>query len=91
MQGICRVKCLKMKSEFCLEYLCDKITLRGENVAGNRLKSLHNILRTRTTKACTQNSQFHKGINQFNKLPDNLRNEADMVTFKNNLQSEKIC
>lgn len=76
----------KMVRGQCPEYLCEKIKFRGDDEFRSRLRNRNDIEKIRATKKSTQNSVFFRGIELFNNLTDELRNETSIEKFKTKLR-----
>jgi ribonuclease P/MRP protein subunit RPP40 len=66
-------------------YLSNKIKHNRDNSRKNTLRSRDNLQTNTALKGYTQNSLFYKGINMYNKLPIEIRNEENVYGFKTKL------
>lgn len=63
------------------QYLCNNLEFKSNNPRKNTLRCKNELELNKATKACTQNSLFYKGIDQFNKLPLELKEAENLTTF----------
>lgn len=66
-------------------YLSNKIKHNSDNIRKNTLRSRNNLQTNSALKGYTQNSLFYKGINMYNNLPIEIRNEQNVYKFKTKL------
>lgn len=72
----------KLVNDLWPQYLCMKITYMSENERKRTLRSKNEIEKIRATKTSTQNSIFYKGVEMYNQLPEEFRNEKTIMQFK---------
>lgn len=80
------VNIFNMVSSKWPKYMCDKISYKNENNRKKTLRSANHLERTKALKTCTQNSLLYKGINLYNNLPFEIKNEKNEKIFKGKLK-----
>lgn len=67
------------------KYLTDKIKMKNEN--HDRLLRNHGQIElSNSSKACSQNSLFYRGIQTYNEIPDHIKNETSKQRFETKLR-----
>ena len=66
-------------------YLTEKIKFNRDNQS-RVLRSSNDIELVRANMACSQNSLFYKGVQMYNSIPDDIKNENVHTTFKRKLK-----
>lgn len=75
----------KMINEALPEYLKDQLISVSE-IHSYRTRSASNFYVPPALKYCTMNSLFHKGISQYNHLPQNLKDLKSVHSFKTHMR-----
>lgn len=71
----------KIVKQIWPQYLYNNLEFKSNNPRKNTLRCKNELELNKATKACTQNSLFYKGIDQFNKLPLEIKEADNLLSF----------
>lgn len=71
----------KMKMGNAPQYLCDQLEYVGE-IQPYGLRNADNFRLQRVSTSAMQRSLFYKGLNMYNMLPTDAKNEGNIIAFK---------